>query len=32
MWIALFSITIALAIAANLAAVWMETHGEKAHS
>ncbi len=30
MWIALFSITILLAVAANAAAVWME--GEKAHS
>jgi hypothetical protein len=32
MWIALFSTTIAFAVAASVAAVMMETYGEKAHS
>ncbi len=32
MWIALFATTIAFAIAASVAAVMLETYGEKAHS
>jgi hypothetical protein len=32
MWIALFGTTLILAIAANAAALWMESHGEQAHT